>query len=334
MRIPKIVCLFAAVLLLFPAVWVTGLHAKEKPIVLKLGNVVPPTSSKNLSCLKFSELVQKGTKNKIQVQVFPGSQLGNEEDIVQGVVMGSVDVHWGDVSAYSSWVRELNVFNTPLLFKDMKHWEAVVRGPLFDDLVNRLEKEVPVHVLGRFWMGERYILTREKPVYRPDDLKGMKIRVPTSGLFVPGYKALGANPTPINYAEVYMALQQGVVDGMENPVGLIRGMKFYEVTKYLTTVPVINAVNVLVVHKPVFDKLPTEYQKILEEAGEKASRYLEELMTKEMKENLAFFESKGVTIIKPKDIDEWAAKLKGFPEEYGKLWGRPELYYEIQNYKY
>jgi TRAP-type C4-dicarboxylate transport system substrate-binding protein len=314
MRIPKIVCLFAAVLLLFPAVWVTDLHAKEKPIVLKLGNVVPPTSSKNLSCLKFSELVQNGTKNKIQVQVFPGSQLGNEEDIVQGVVMGSVDVHWGD--------------------EDMKHWEAVVRGPLFDDLVNRLEKEVPVHVLGRFWMGERYILTREKPVYRPDDLKGMKIRVPTSGLFVPGYKALGATPTPINYAEVYMALQQGVVDGMENPVGLIRGMKFYEVTKYLTTVPVINAVNVLVVHKPVFDKLPTEYQKILEEAGEKASRYLEELMTKEMKENLAFFESKGVTIIKPKDIDEWAAKLKGFPEEYGKLWGRPELYYEIQNYKY
>lgn len=334
MKISKTMCLFAAVLLLFPVVWVTGLHAKEKPIVLKLGNTIPPTSGKNLSCLKFSELVQRRTKNKVQVQVFPARQLGSEEDITQGVVMGSIDIQWGDVSAYSSWVKELNVFNAPLLFKDMRHWEAVVRGPIFDDLVSRLEKEIPVHVLGRYWMGERYILTRDKPVYTPDDLKGLKIRVPTYGMFVPGYKALGANPTPILYAETYMALRQGVADGMENPVGLIRGMKFYEVTKYLTTIPVINAVNVLVINERVFSKLPTEYQKILDEAGEESSRYLEELMTKEMKENLAFFESKGLTIIKPKKIEAWAAKLKGFPEEYGHLWGRPELYYEIQNYKY
>ncbi len=334
MKTHKVIILFAAVLLIFTFGPISSTSATDKPIVLRLGNVIPPTSGKNLSCLKFSEIVQQGTKNKIQVHVFPASQLGNEEDIVQGVVMGSIDIHWGDASAYSSWVKEFNVFNAPLLFKDMKHWEAVVRGPVFDELVSRLEKEIPVKVLGRYWMGERYILTRDKPVYTPTDLKGLKIRVPTYGMFVPGYKALGANPTPINYAEVYMALQQGVVDGMENPVGLIRGMKFYEVTKYLTTIPVINAVNVLVINKAAFDNLTPEFQKVVVEAGEQSSRYLEELMTKEMTENLAFFEEKGVTIIKPKDIDAWGAMLKGFPEKYGELWGRPELYYEIQNYKY
>ncbi len=334
MKIASVLCLLLAVPLVLTGLWISDSGAKEKPIVLKLGNVIPPTSGKNLSCLKFSELVQKRTKNKVHVQVFPASQLGNEEDIVQGIVMGSIDLHWGDISAYSSWVREFNVFNAPLLFKDMKHWEAVVRGPIFDDLVRRLSKKVPVRVLGRYWMGERYILTRDKPVYTPDDLKGLKIRVPTSGMFVPGYKALGANPTPINYAEVYMALQQGVVDGMENPVGLIRGMKFYEVTRFLTTIPLINAVNVLVINRPVFNKLPAAYQKILEQAAEESSRYLEELMTKEMKENLKFFQSKGLKIIQPKDIEGWRAKLKGFPEQYGKLWGRPDLYYEIQNYRY
>ncbi len=313
---------------------ITNVMAKDKPSVLRLGNVIPPTSGKNLSCLKFSEIVQKSTKNKVHVQVFPASQLGNEEDIVQGVVMGSIDIHWGDASAYSSWVKEFNVFNAPLLFKDMDHWEAVVRGPIFDDLVDQLEKKIPVKVLGRYWMGERYILTREKPVYTPGDLKGLKIRVPTYGMFVPGYKALGANPTPINYSEVYMALQQGVVDGMENPVGLIRGMKFYEVTKYLTTIPVINAVNVLVINKSAFSKLPADFQKIVVDAGEESSRYLEELMTKEMKENLTFFESKGVQVLKPKDIDGWGAMLKGFPEKYGELWGKPDLYYEIQSYQY
>jgi tripartite ATP-independent transporter DctP family solute receptor len=320
--------------LLFTISCAASLTAKEKPIVLKLGNVVPPTSSKNLACLKFSELVQKRSNNQIQVQVFPASQLGNEEDIVQGVVMRSVDLHWGDVAAYSSWVKEFYVFNAPLLFQNEKHWEAVVRGPMFDELVNRLSEKVPVHVLGRYWMGERYILTRDKPVHTPEDLRGLKIRVPTYGMFVPGYKALGANPTPINYGEVYMALQQGVVDGMENPVGLIRGMKFYEVTKYITLVPVINGVNVLVINKLIFSKLSPEHQKILVEAGEESSRYLEELMKKEQEENLKFFEEQGLTVIQPKDMEAWRAKLSHFQEKHGKQWGRPELYREIQNYEY
>lgn len=334
MKYQKFLIFFIVVLMAFSLSPISNSSAADKPIILRLGNVIPPTSGKNLSCLKFSEIVQKKTKNKVQVQVFPASQLGNEEDIVQGVVMGSIDLHWGDAGAFSSWIKEFNVFNAPLLFKDMNHWDAVVNGPIFDSLVSRLEKEIPVKVLGRYWMGERYILTRSKPVYTPEDLKGLKIRVPTYGMFVPGYKALGANPTPINYAEVYMALQQGVVDGMENPVGLIRGMKFYEVAKYLTTIPVINAVNVLTVNKQSFDKLPPEYQKILVEAGPESSKYLEELMTKEMTENLTFFQEKGVNVLKPKDIDAWSAKLKGFPEKYGELWGQPDLYYEIQNYKY
>jgi tripartite ATP-independent transporter DctP family solute receptor len=334
MQMRKSLTIITTLCLAFCFAWAPAALAKDEPIVLRLANVVPPTSSKNMSCLKFAEIIQKASKGKVQVHVFPASQQGNEEDIVQGVVMGSLDFHWGDASAYSSWVKEFNVFNAPLLFKDMKHWEAVVNGPIFDKMVADLEKKIPVKILGRYWMGERYILTREKPVTTPEELAGLKIRVPTYGMFVPGYKALGANPTPINYAEVYMALQQGVVDGMENPVGLIRGMKFYEVTKYLTTVPVINAVNVLVVNRDAFDKLSPEYQKLLLEAGKKSSRYLEELMSKEMSENLTFFEEKGLKVLKPKDINAWGAKLKGFPEKYGDLWGKPELYYEIQNYKY
>jgi tripartite ATP-independent transporter DctP family solute receptor len=334
MRVKKIIGITTVFTLIIIPWLLSPSYAKDKPIVLKLGNVVPPTSSKNLSCLKFSELVQKMSKNQIQVQVFPGSQLGNEEDIVQGVVMGSIDMHWGDISAYSSWVKEFNVFNAPLLFKNNQHWDAIVHGPIFEGLVNTLYKKAPVKILGRYWMGERYILTRDKPVYTPDDLKGLKIRVPTYGMFVPGYKALGANPTPINYGEVYMALQQGVVDGMENPVGLIRGMKFYEVTKYLTLMPVVNGVNVLVINRDVFEKLSPEHQAILEEAGKESSKYLEEQMTKEQEENLEFFKKEGLQILEPKDLPAWMAKLKGFPEEYGHLWGTPELYYQIQNFQY
>lgn len=314
--------------------WISSSLAQEKPTVLRLANVVPPTSSKNLSALKFSELVQARTKNMVQVQVFPGSQLGNEMDLAQGAQMGTIDLFWGDAAAYASFVKEFNVFNAPLVFKDTKHWDAVVNGPIFDDLSAQLLKKAGVRILGRYWMGERYILTRNKPVYTPADIKGLKIRVPDIPMYTASFKALGAIPTPINYAEVYLALQQGVVDGMENPVGLIRAMKFYEVTKHLTLVAWNNAVNVLAINEAAFRRLKPEYQKILGDAGRESSKYLEELMTKEADECLNLFESKGLKSIRPKDLTPWLTAVKDFPKNYGDLWGRPDLYYEIQNYKY
>ncbi len=111
--------------------------ASEKPIVLRLASVVPPTSTKNLACLRFSELVARDTKGAVQVQVFPAGQLGNEMALAQGVLMGTVDVFWGDAAAFASQVKEFNVFNSPLLFRDLKHWNTIVWGPIFDDLVGR-----------------------------------------------------------------------------------------------------------------------------------------------------------------------------------------------------
>lgn len=315
-------------------VWVSTSHSQEKPVILRLGNVVPATSTKNLANLKFSELVQARTKNMVQVHVFAGSQLGNEMDLAQGAQMGTLDLFWGDAAAYASFVKEFNVFNAPLVFKDAKHWDAVVNGPIFDGLASQLLQKAGVRILGRYWMGERYVLTRNKPVYTPDDIKGLKIRVPDIPMYTASFRALGAIPTPINYAEVYLSLQQGVVDGMENPVGLIASMKFYEVAKYLTLVPWNNAVNVLVINDSAFRKLKPEYQKVLQDAGKESSKYLEELMTKETDECLKLFESKGVKLLQPKDVSPWLAAVKDFPQKYGDLWGRPDLYFEIQNYKH
>src|SRR3990172_1929136 len=271
--------------------------SQEKPTTLRLAHVVPATSTKNLANLKFSELVQNRTKSQVQVHVFPGSQLGSEMDLAQGAQMGTLDLFWGDVAVYASYVKEFNVFNAPLVFKDANHWGAVVKGPIFDGLAEQLLKKAGLRVLARHWMGERYVLTRSKPVTTPDDLKGLKIRVPDIPMYTSSFKALGAIPTPINYAEVYVALQQGVVDGMENPSGLIRGMKFYEVTKYLTLLGWSNAVNVLVVNGDVFKRLTPEHQRAILNAGRESSQYLEELMVNEEQENLDFFKKQGMTLV-------------------------------------
>lgn len=306
----------------------------QKATILRLGNVVPATSSKNLACLKFAELVQNRTGNKIQIHVFPASQLGTEPQLAQAVQMGAIDLYWGDAGSFDSYVPEMAIWNAPLIFKDAKHWDAVVWGPIFDRMADQLFNKAGLRTIGRMWMGDRYILTVKKPVQTPADIGNLKIRVPEIPMFVAAYKDLGAIPTPVAYADTYMALAQGVVDGMENPDGLIRSMKFYEVCKNLTLVPVVNAVNVLIVNESVFQKLTPEQQKIFIQAGKESGSYLSQLMIKETDENLKFFQSQGVNIIRP-PIEPWLNKMKDFPKKNAKLWGGNEdLYYQIQNYKY
>lgn len=310
-------------------------EVQEKPIILRLGNVVPPTSSKNLACLKFAELVQNRTKNKIQIQVFPASQLGTEPQLAQSVQINALDIYWGDAGSFDSFVPELAVWNAPMLFKDDRHWDAVVWGPIFDKMADNLLQKAGLRTIGRMWMGNRYVLTVKKPVNNVVDLTGLKIRVPEIPMFVAAFKALGATPTPIAYADVYMALQQGVVDGMENPIDLIRAMKFYEVCKYLTAVSWANAVNVLIVNEAVFQRLTPEQKEIIVQAGKESGLYLSELLTKERTENVDFFKSKGMTIIAPEDIQPWLNKLADFPEKNANLWGgNPDLYRQIQRYTY
>jgi tripartite ATP-independent transporter DctP family solute receptor len=305
-------------------------HAAEA-ITLKLGHVVPPKSSKDLANIRFAEQVAKCTNNTVKIDVFPGGQLGKEADLAQAVALGTVDLFWGDAATFSPFVKELNVFNTPFLFRNVDHWKSIVRGPIGDDLVKRLEAKSPVKILGRMQMGDRYILTTKKPVRVPADLEGLKIRVPDVPMYTASFAALGAKATPIAFSEVYVSLQQGVIDGMENPTGLIRGMKFYEVTKYLNSFPWSNSVNFLVVNKNVFNKLNASQQACMSQAGAEASEHLDGLLRAEEEDNLKFFQAQGMEIVEVKDPAPWLTKVKDFPKQYGSNWGTPELYTRIQN---
>lgn len=305
-------------------------HAAD-PIVLKLAHVVPPQSTKDLANHRFAELVDKCTKGAVKVEVYPGGQLGKEADLAQAVALGTVHLFWGDAATFSPFVKELNVFNTPFLFRDVQQWKTVVRGPIGDDLVKRLESKSPVKILGRMQMGDRYILTVKKPVRVPADLEGLKIRVPDVPMYTASFAALGAKATPIAFSEVYVSLQQGVIDGMENPTGLIRGMKFFEVTKYLTHLPWSNSVNFLAVNKAVFNKLSPAQQACMTEAGAQASEHLDALIQAEEEDNMKFFRTKGMEVIEVKDSGPWIAKVKDFPKKYGTQWGTPDLYTRIQN---
>jgi tripartite ATP-independent transporter DctP family solute receptor len=309
-----------------------GAADAQAQINLKLAHVVPPDSTKDKANKRFAELVKQYTNGAVAIDVFPGGQLGNERDLAQGVLLGTIDIFWGDAGVFSSHVKEMNVFNTPFLFRDLAHWKSVVRGPIMDELVSELEQKTGTAIVGRMQMGERYILTRNKRVETPADLKGLKIRVPDVPMYTSSFKALGATATPIAFNEVYISLQQGVIDGMENPDGLIRGMKFFEVTKYLTRPGWSNAVNILVINGNAWKRLSPQQQEVARKAGEEASLYLDVLMAEEVADNLSYFKQQGMTIVDIPDMGPWLAQVSDFPQEFGQLWGTPGLYGKIQGY--
>lgn len=307
----------------------------DKPIVLSLGNVVPPTSDKNRSCIKFAELVQERTNNMIRVDVFPASQLGNENQIANSVKMGAIDIAFVAAEVYDSYVPELAIFVSPLLLTTDEKWDAVMWSPIVDRMADKLLEVAGIRILGRLWMDQRFLVTTNKPVYTLEDLKGLKIRVPGYSGYVASLESLGASPTPIAYSEVYMALQQGIVDGLEHPTGLIRSNKFYEVCHYLTKVPIINTLNILVINESSFQKLTPEQQEILIQAGKEAGIYLKEIILKEREENLKFFEDYGMKIIEVESLKPWFDKIKDYPDKYNYIWGGDvDLYYQIFNFKY
>ena len=330
----KKLSLMSLIILLILSFSLTSVFA-EKPLVLNLALVMPPDSDKNRCCIKFAELVQNKTDGMIQVEIFPAGQLGNEEQIAQGVQMGSVELAFVASEMYSSYVPELAVFGTPLIITSDEKWDAVMWSPIVDKMVDKLTKVAGVRIIGRWWMDQRFILTTKKPVYTPADLAGLKIRVPQMIAYTATIEALGATPTPIPYDSVYMALSQGVIDGMENPSGLIRSMKFYEVCKYLTKVPILNSLAVLVINESTFQQLTPIQKEILIEAANEAGEYLSKIITEERQDNFNFFEEQGMKIIEVESFEPWLDKIKDFPEKYNEIWGGDvDLYYQILNFEY
>jgi tripartite ATP-independent transporter DctP family solute receptor len=211
----------------------TGSANAQAPIKLSLGHNSPPSSPKGLGATKFAELVTAKSGGRILVQVSPAEQLGNENSQMGALRVGSQDIGSLGQGAMLSIVPEISVLGLPFLYSTMpKAWEAL-DGPVGQELAKKLEAKSLVF-LGWWCNGIRQTSNSKRPINRPEDFKGMKIRTPLDPTTVDTFAAMGASPQQINYGELYMALQQGVVDGQENPLANIYTAKLYEVQKYIS----------------------------------------------------------------------------------------------------
>jgi tripartite ATP-independent transporter DctP family solute receptor len=219
--------------------------------------------------------IKKRTNGKYEVQVFPASSLGKESDINQGLTLGTVDIILTGASFAGNSYKPLAITYFPFIFRDAEHQLKYAKSDVFKELAKGYDDKTGNHITALNYYGARHV-TSNKPVTKPEDMKGLKIRVPDAPAYLAFPKSLGANATPIAFAEVYLALQNGTVDAQENPLPTIEAKKFYEVQKNISLTGHIVDSLLTVVSGQLWGKLSADEKKIftdvMQEAAEKTGR--------------------------------------------------------------
>ena len=251
----------------------TGLTsvATGAPIVMRLAETHPQDYPTTKGDYEFARLVKERTNGRIVVEVFHSKQLGEEKPVIEQVQLGAIDMTRVSISAVSSFVRDLDAFQLPYLYRDAAHMWKVLNGPIGEEI---LKKHEAFNFIGVGWFesGSRNFYTK-KPVKTVTDLKGMKIRVQQAPLMVGLVEALGAVATPLDYGAVYSALQTGVVDGAENNWPSYLTTSHFEVAKYFIVDEHTRVPEITVGSKKLFDKLPKEDVAIILKAMKDAQPY-------------------------------------------------------------
>jgi tripartite ATP-independent transporter DctP family solute receptor len=274
----------------------TAVQGAEAQIKARLGHGGSEIHPFHIWSVKFAEEASKLTNGKLKVEVFPNSQLGKERDMAEGLLIGTLEMCVvGTGTILPQWVPEIGVLDAPFIYRDFDHFYKVQDGAVGAELKAKLEAKGMKH-LGWSDIGARHMTNNRRPITKPADLVGLKMRVPDSKVYVSMMKALGATVVPVNFAELYMALQQGVADGQENPTTTIRTMNYYEVQKYLSlTGHMYSGASGLVSTKWLAQQ-PQDIRAAIEKAGQMATEYTRAWTREDNQKSLDFLKDKGMLV--------------------------------------
>ena len=250
-----------------------GFSVSAQEFTLRAGHDQPLGSMYDEGHQMFKKLVEERSKGRIRVNVFPAAQLGAEVAMVEGLRLGSIDVACANAPNAAAFVPELGLFSVAYLFKDIAHFERVVNDPAFAQRVDDIiaSKKIGIKRIGFYAAGVRNIYSRKGSVGAPDDLKGIKIRVQNNPIEVKVWRAFGAIPTPMNFGEVYQALQSGVLDAAENGLAVIESNKHHEAAKFITQSEHQRNLSALYINEKKLASMPADLQKIVLEAAAQAA---------------------------------------------------------------
>jgi len=287
---------------------------------LRLAHIFPITHPVHKSAMAMADYVKQESKGQLEIKVYSGGALGKGSTLAEKITLGTVEMGTAGPGLLSRLEPAWGLIAGEYVFKSADSMFKILNGPIGDEIKNRLLTKRGIRTLGIGYLGQRH-LTANKPINRPEDLKGLKIRIPNIPLRKASFIALGAAPTPMAFAEVYLALQQGVVDGQENPLAQIVTMKFYEVQKYLMLTGHALNPEILLMNEKKFQSLSGGHRNILSKGAkifEKTS--FEEFKTMKL-ELLEKILEEGVIVMKP-DIEAFRRAVRDVPYQFEDKWGK------------
>ncbi len=286
-------------------------YAKELTFGL-LANTVSP---EYLAAKKMADVTNELSGGKLTIKLYPDGQLGDHQSLLDQVSLGELDLTYIDSQSIAIYEKSAAALGQAYVIKSHDHAVAIYNSDWGKELKENLRKNHSWQFININYQGTRHT-SSNKPINSLADFKGMQIRVPNAKPMVNFAKAMGAVPTPIPFAEVYLALQTNAVDGQENPLTLIDAKKFYEVQKYIALTAHMVQDQITLMNSDVYDSLSEEEKEIIYQASEEGRKLQYALVTKGEKELVEFFKTEGVTITEP-NISELEVAMKPIWEEYG-----------------
>ncbi|MBU8912849.1 MAG: TRAP transporter substrate-binding protein [Spirochaetales bacterium] len=319
---------------LAPTLFATGAEesdsAEQDPIVLKFAHVLQTDHPYHLMALKFEEELEQADP-RVDVQIFPAGQLGNERELIEALQLGTVDVSTITSSVTANFVPGFKVFSLPFIFRDADHLFSVMDSPIGDRMAEELES-VNLIKLGYAYGGSRD-LYGSVPMTNLEELRGRKVRTMENAILIDAWNTLGAIATPIPWGEVYVSLKQEVVDGGEGTGVSFRSMKFYDVATYYSRINYVFSWHNFMMSGNTWNEFDAELQAKIMDAAEIAQDYERAVF---VEQEAALFDELssqyGVQVVIPEDIDLWREQVLPVYEKNADEVGGMDLIREIMSY--
>lgn len=271
--------------------------AQSAEITIRAGHTNVTGSIQDMGIQRLRDLLEEKTGGKATIEIFPNGQIGNEAQLVEGVLLGTVDMAMTSNSLLSNHVNDLRVLDMPFLFPDVQTLSAALEGPA-KPLIRQGAANSGIRLIGSYSSGIRHLMTK-KDIESIDDLANLKIRTMQQPMHIEAFRAYGANPTPLAYSELYGALQSGVVDAAEGATSDYNAQRFYEVASHFSLVGWLNLTAHIFMSEAKFASLPADVQQALLEAGEESAVWQHQHVIDQEQPLLEELRAKGVSIVQP-----------------------------------
>lgn len=298
---------------------------------MRINISVAQNSHQGVAIDTFAREVEKRTGGRYKIQTFYNGALGGERESVEAVQLGTQELTFTSTGPIPNFVPEVKILDVPFLFRDKAHARAVLDGPIGQEMLKKFE---PKGLVGLAWAenGFRHMTNSKRDVRTPEDLKGLKMRTMENPVHVAAYKGFGIITTPMAFPEVFTALQQGTVDGQENPLSVIISAKFDQVQKHLSLTGHVYSPCIFLMNKEAFDKLSAEDKQAFIEAAREGTKANRARVDEDDAKGVADLRSKGMTVIDDLDKSKFVAALAPVNAQFEKEFGKENLD-RIRNYK-